>query len=74
MSNESTAGARLQDWLCRAGLTQQAFADELGVTQGQVSNLMAGRRTPSLDLAAAIERRTGIPASSWVSASEGASA
>jgi transcriptional regulator with XRE-family HTH domain len=75
VSNE-TAGERLLAWIERAGLTQREFAADLGISEGQVSSLIAGRRTPSLSLAVVIEKRTGIPASSWVvaPAQEGASA
>jgi len=30
---------RLADWLAKEGMTQQAFADLIGVTQGRVSQI-----------------------------------
>ena len=64
--NNNTAGDRLAAWLGRTKLTQYDLADSLGVSQGQVSSIVTGRRKPSLDLAIKIERLAGIPASAWV--------
>ena len=64
------AAERLAAWLDRAGQTQRDFADSIESSEGQVSNLLSGRRTPSLALASRIEELTGIPASSWVATSQ----
>ena len=47
---------------------QSDLARRLGVTQGYLSKLMAGRKRPSLALAACIERETGgaVTVSSWL--------
>lgn len=44
-----------------AGLTQQALADRLGVTQGAIGNLEAGRTDPRLGVAAAIAKALKVP-------------
>lgn len=49
----------------RLGLTQQELAEALGVQQGHIAHLEAGRRQPSLELASLIEELVGIEASSW---------
>lgn len=49
---------RLSEWLDRTGTTQAEFARVLGISQGRVSQLVAGA-APSLDLAGKIERITG---------------
>lgn len=50
---------RLSDWLAEAGITQDAFAKIIGVTQGRVSQLVRGERgSPSLSLATRIENAT----------------
>lgn len=44
----------------KKGKTQDWLAEQLGVTSSYVSFLLAGKRTPSLDVAIKIERLTGI--------------
>lgn len=46
-------------------ITQEAFADLVGVEQCTVSKWVKKRATPSLKAAIAIERETGIPVESW---------
>lgn len=60
------ANERLVQWLGRTKQTQYDLADSLGISQGQVSSIVTGRRKPSLDVAAKIERLAGIPAASWL--------
>jgi 3,4-dihydroxy 2-butanone 4-phosphate synthase/GTP cyclohydrolase II len=48
---------KLSRWLEKAGLNQSELARELGITQGRVSQLIAGAK-PSLDLAAKIQTVT----------------
>ena len=48
---------KLSDWLAKEGMTQQAFADELGVTQGRISQICA-RGTDSLRMATKISEIT----------------
>lgn len=50
---------RLADWLAEAGITQEAFAKLIDVTQGRVSQLVRGDSgSPSLSLAMRIEEAT----------------
>lgn len=60
--------SNLHEYLSREGLTQRAFASLVGVDQSIVSRLKKGEMTPSLPLAARIERATGgaVPMESWV--------
>lgn len=55
----------LARWRLAAGLTHAALARRLGVSLATVGHLLAGRRRPSVTLAARIERETGIPARTW---------
>ena len=48
---------KLADWLKRTGGTQAAFARAIGVSQGRVSQILAGE-APSLELALKIEQAT----------------
>ncbi len=48
---------KLSNWLETAGLNQSELARELGITQGRVSQLIAGAK-PSLELAARIQSIT----------------
>lgn len=47
----------LSDWFSKQNMTQQALADNLGVTQGRVAQLLSGA-TPSWSLAARIQEAT----------------
>lgn len=49
-------------------LKQRDVARQLGISGGYLSELVNGIKTPSLDLAVAIERLTqgAVPAASWV--------
>ena len=49
---------KLARWLERTGITQAELAHKLGITQGRVSQILAGA-SPSLDLAMRIEAVTG---------------
>lgn len=57
----------LQRFLCATepAMTQQAFAELVGVTQPAVNKWLRGRATPSLKAALVIERITKIPFESW---------
>jgi transcriptional regulator with XRE-family HTH domain len=59
------AARALAEYLHAEQLTQKQLADRLGVTEGAVSHLVAGRRRPSRELAVAIETLTGIPVAAW---------
>lgn len=45
--------------------TPESLAKRFGCSRSTVYGLLDGTRRPSLDLAAMIEARTGIPASAW---------
>ena len=51
---------KLSEWLANSGTSQSELARRLGVTQGRVSQLVAGA-LPSLDLANKIAAATGTP-------------
>ena len=59
---------RLQDWLDANGVRQSALADRCGYDRGNFNRILRGTVTPTLHLAAAIERETGgtIKAVEWV--------
>lgn len=48
-------------------LTAKALR-EIGVSKGHASDLINGKRKPSLELAVKIEAQFGVPASRWVEA------
>lgn len=54
----------LKDW------SQEQLGAELGVEKGWISRIEGGYNSPSLELAAKIERLTGIAASEWVDLEE----
>lgn len=53
----------------RAGLTQSAFAERVGVSQSFLSEIEAGTKRPGLRVAIAIARETGgaVPVEAWAS-------
>lgn len=59
---------RLAAFMEKRGKTQDWLAEQLGVTASYVSLLLAGKRTPSLDIATKIERITGIAPRHFVGA------
>ena len=48
---------KLAEWLKRTGTTQAAFAEAIGVSQGRISQIVAGD-APSLEVAIRIEKAT----------------
>lgn len=40
--------------------------EKIGMSAGYASDLAAGKRQPSLDMAVKIERELGIPAAAWI--------
>lgn len=54
---------RLREAIRAAGISQKTVAAETGMTESAISNILAGRRTPSMETAEAILRvlrdRTG---------------
>lgn len=55
----------LKAWIANQGITQRVLAERLGITDQHMSGVVNGKETPSLQLAARIERETGIPASAF---------
>lgn len=58
---------QLRDWMGRRGFKQYEVAEYLGWDETYVSQLLNGRRSPGLDNAVKLERKTGIPIEAWVS-------
>jgi transcriptional regulator with XRE-family HTH domain len=50
---------KLAKWLEKNGLSARAFARMIGVTPPTISNVIAGKGTPTLAIAARIEAATG---------------
>ncbi|MCR4376283.1 MAG: helix-turn-helix domain-containing protein [Acidobacteria bacterium] len=50
----------LRQWLNSREETQTWLADQLGISDAFASELLSGKRTPSLSLAVRIETLTGI--------------
>lgn len=65
MPKQKSASDRLREWMTKERVTQAQFARDIERHDSFVSHLLAGRRLPSLRLAATIERHTGIPSSAW---------
>lgn len=56
------------EFISTSGQNRASWADKLGISRSYLSDLLNGHKTPSLELAVAIERATGghVPANSWV--------
>lgn len=59
----------LDDFFRSTGRTHEWLADELGVDRSYISLIRSGSRQPSLPLAIAIERVTGVPVEALARAS-----
>ena len=58
-SKKSPAGMAIKAYIKRHGITQQAFADRVGVSQSAVQQWIIGRTRPTPKLARVIIRETG---------------
>lgn len=58
---------QLKAWIERGHFTQRQAATFLGFDETYVSQLVGGKRTPGLDNALLLERKTGIPVEAWAS-------
>ena len=60
------------DFIRSSGETRSAWAQRLGISKGYLSDLLNGKRVPSLEIAVAIQRATDgkIAADSWVPLAE----
>jgi DNA-binding XRE family transcriptional regulator len=56
----------LDEWLERTAHTRAWLASEVGTSEVSISRIANGKQTPSLRLAVALERITGIPASRFL--------
>ncbi len=64
----------LEAWRLRSKLKQTELAKALQVSDGYLSHILAGKRTPTnLPLLMRIETLTGVPVSSWVDKPRGKS-
>lgn len=45
--------------------TARELREKLGLSKGYASDLISGKRRPSLELAFRIERELGVPVSRW---------
>lgn len=57
-----------KDFIRQSGDTQTVWARRLGISAAHLSDLVTGKKLPSLDLAVRIERATQgrVPPSHWV--------
>jgi transcriptional regulator with XRE-family HTH domain len=60
-----TGRERLADYRRRSKLKQYELADLLGLHETTLSQILAGKRRPGLDIALRIETLTGVPVESW---------
>lgn len=58
---------QLQHFLATSGVRQSTLAARLKITRGYMSELVSGRKLPSLPLAFSIERVTAgaVPVAAW---------
>lgn len=49
----------LSDWLAENGFSQAGFAAHLGISQGYLSELLSGAKSPSMNTARLIKEATG---------------
>lgn len=58
----------LAQFIQKSEYTQASFAARLGISASYMSDIINGKKRPSLDLAFEIERETEgfVPASTWV--------
>jgi transcriptional regulator with XRE-family HTH domain len=59
--NISSGAKRLQALIEKRAITQRVMAEELGMSEAHLSQILSGQRTPSLEMAAHIERKLRIP-------------
>lgn len=62
----------LKQHIKSSGERQTVWAERLGISAAYLSDLLNGKKLPSLVLAVQIERETGgaVPATSWVPMTE----
>ncbi|MES2602130.1 MAG: helix-turn-helix transcriptional regulator [Pseudomonadota bacterium] len=60
----------LRDWRRQNGITLQALAEKVGVTQSHLSEIENGNNDPSFGLAIKLSRETGISLASFANGAE----
>lgn len=65
-----TGATRLRAWLIKHDMNQREAASLFDADYTFICALLAGRRKIGLGLAVRIEKRTGIPAGSWMTHKE----
>ncbi|WP_431197557.1 helix-turn-helix transcriptional regulator [Shimia thalassica] len=62
------------NYVCRSGVSRTDWAKRLEISKSYMSDLLNGKRIPSLEVAVRIERATGgaVPASSWINSEDAA--
>lgn len=55
------AYASLTDFFQQTGIRQRDIAEDAGITETHLSNIIAGKRTPSLKIAIELCRLTNVP-------------
>lgn len=61
---------RLRDWIAARDLSQSEFARRVQLKQQSVSQILAGKVTPSSGVLHAIEQLTGIETEAWLDEQE----
>ena len=61
-----TGPAELAAWLKRSQRTSTQLAAQLSISRPYMSQLLTGKRTPSMELAARIFEVTGVPMIAWL--------
>jgi DNA-binding transcriptional regulator YdaS (Cro superfamily) len=62
----------LKEFITTSGKSAAHWAGVFGVSPSYLSNLISGKKTPSLEVAARIERATGgaVSCASWIDAEQ----
>lgn len=63
-----SASHPLERWIGKNTTTQAAVADAAGISEGYLSEILSGKKTPSLKLADKLSKATGgkVPLSAFV--------
>jgi transcriptional regulator with XRE-family HTH domain len=65
MKKRTLAPGLLREWREANNVTQNELARGVGGTSQQISNYENNRQRPALDMAFAIEQKTGVPMQAW---------
>jgi transcriptional regulator with XRE-family HTH domain len=64
---------RLAEYIKRSRLKQYEVADLVQITAAYLSQVLSGKRRPSLPIAVRIQTHTGVPVESWMASERGKS-